>query len=225
MLLLVFVAKSDADTAKPIVYSAYGSHANYASAGNHVHDKVLMDYCDAGPRWDPVQSAYFYHFDPKTFRLSRLFQSDETDKTTNYTSFFYYTGRWGDQQYPDSDPRQETIPYFKLKRFVTGPTGPGDKQLVRRGMFPDHQHVVSWTEWGVGVYMSLYPCCLKGWKVYVSAVAIIGVLSSLVVGLVLAVRIYRRRRGYEEVEQDADIPLLNTGNRGSLDSFRSIDEA
>jgi hypothetical protein len=92
-------------------------------------------------------------------------------------------------------------------------------------MFPDHQHVGSWTEWGIGVYMSLYPCCLKGWRIYLSVVAIITVFAGLIIGLILGVKVFGRRRGYKKVDQDTDIPLLDTRNRGSLESSRSIDEA
>jgi len=200
---------------RPLVYSAYGSHANYATTGSHVHDKVLVDYCAAGPRWDPVQSAYFYHLDPETFKLTRLFLSTDENSNTNYTSFFYYSGRWGDKQYPDSDPRQETIPYFKLKRFQTGPTGPKAKQLVRRGLFPDHQHVESWIEWGVGVYMAWYPCCLKGWRVYVSAVVVIGGIAAVVIGAVSGLKEDKKRKGYQQVLDD--IPLLERDGRSSVE--------
>lgn len=219
------------------MYSAYGSHANYASTGygvpfmrcvkvltdafsDQVHDKVLVDLCDAGPRWDPVQSAYFYHLEPNSFKLTRLYLASDSEKSTNYTSFFYYEGRWGDRQYPDSDPRQETIPYFKLKRFQTGPTGPRAKQLVRKGMFPNHQHVESWTEWGVGVYMFLYPCCLKGWRIYISSIVTLAVLLAFVLGIVFAIQTYWRRRGYRAV--DSDIPLGEVTYRGSLESLDSL---
>jgi hypothetical protein len=186
---------------------------------DHVHDKVLVDYCDAGPKWDPVQSAYFYHLDPNTSRITRMHLSTDQDTTSHYTSFFYFSGRWGDKQYPDSDWRQETIPYFKLKRFQTGPTGPRAKQLIRNGLFPDHQHIESWTEWGVGVYMSWYPCCLQGWRVYMSGLLVIGVILTTLLGVIVSMRRLRRRRDYEPV--DGDIPLLQVGDRGSFDSLDS----
>lgn len=147
----------------------------------------------------------------------------DTDTTTNYTSFFYYSGRWGDKQYPDSDPRQETISYFKLKRFQTGPAGPRAKQLIRTGLFPDHQHVEPWTEWGVGLYMSLYPCCLKGWRVYLSAILAFGVVVAVVFSLVFGFKKYKKRRGYRKL--DDEIPLYEVGNRGSLESVVSLERS
>ncbi|KIK51158.1 hypothetical protein GYMLUDRAFT_125946, partial [Collybiopsis luxurians FD-317 M1] len=127
------VSKQDG---RPIVYSALRSHANYASSGSHIHDDALIDYCDAGYKWDPILSAYFYQLEPTSnFTLTPLTTTIES-ASTYPTSFLYYTGRWGDDQYPDSDPRQKTVPYFNLKRFNAGPTGPRTKDLLRKGLFP-----------------------------------------------------------------------------------------
>ncbi|RFU79324.1 vacuolar sorting-associated 62 [Trichoderma arundinaceum] len=144
---------------RPLVFSAYGSHANYASSGvfysDHVHDAALIDYCDAGKLWDPVLSAYFYHLDPESFALTRLFSSESNISTTsNLTSFFYFTGIWGDAQYPDDDSRQKTVPHFGLKRFVSGPQGPIVKDLVRKGLYPNQREKKPWMQWAVGIFMS-----------------------------------------------------------------------
>lgn len=135
------------DNSRPLVSSAYGSHANYVSPGDHVHDAVLLDYCDAGQLWDPISSAYFYYFDLVTSKLTRIFLPGAPEES-NLSSFLYFSGRWGDLQYPDNHPRQKTVPYFGLKRYVSGPTGPTTKQLVRKGLFPDHQGKKSWLQWG-----------------------------------------------------------------------------
>ncbi|KAK1255589.1 hypothetical protein MKX07_007848 [Trichoderma sp. CBMAI-0711] len=107
---------------RPLVFSAYGSHANYASPGfinrDHIHDSALIDYCDAGRLWDPVLSAYFYHLNPATFQLTHLFQSESNvSKGSNLTSFFYYTGLWGDAQYPDSDSLLALGTYLRLADY------------------------------------------------------------------------------------------------------------
>ncbi|KAF7542384.1 hypothetical protein G7Z17_g11619 [Cylindrodendrum hubeiense] len=118
---------------RPIVYSARGSHANYPLPGDQLHNIAMIDYCDEGQRWDPVLSAYFYRFDPSTFTLTSLIPPNESSPpppSANLTSFFYFTGLWGDRQYPDSDPRQEKIPFFGLRRFQSGPTGPRAKHLI-----------------------------------------------------------------------------------------------
>lgn len=184
---------------RPIVYSARGSHANFAYPGERVHNYVLIDYCDAGKRWDPILSAYFYHYSPSTRHFTTLSSpldpSYPSPPAYNYTSWLYFSGRWGDTRYPNSDPRQETIPNFRISRFVTGPSGPKYKQLVRKGLLPDRRHVENWKEWGVGVFMIFYPCCIKGWRKWVSLGALIAALAGIVIGIVVLVRKIRRRLG------------------------------
>ncbi|KXH47425.1 vacuolar protein sorting-associated protein 62 [Colletotrichum simmondsii] len=194
---------------RPIVYSARGSHANYPTRGNQIHNSVLVDYCDEGRRWDPILSAYFYHFDKESFTVTRLDPPAKSSPTpppsSNLTSFFYYSGRWGDIAYPASDPRQEIVPKFGLKRIESGPTGPRHKHLVRKGLKPDQRRKMGWMEWGVGIYMSLYPCCLRGWRRWVFMGLIIAVLSGAVIGVVVAVKKYRNRK-YTRLQAE-DIPL------------------
>ncbi|KAK1546280.1 vacuolar protein sorting-associated protein 62 [Colletotrichum paranaense] len=203
---------------RPIVYSARGSHANYPTRGNQIHNSVLVDYCDEGRRWDPILSAYFYHFDQESFTVTRLDPPAKSSPTppssSNLTSFFYYSGRWGDIAYPASDPRQEIVPKFGIKRIESGPTGPRHKHLVRKGLKPDQRRKMGWMEWGVGIYMSLYPCCLRGWRRWVFMGLVIAVLSGAVIGAVVAVKKYRNRK-YTRLHAE-DIPL---------DDFALEDEA
>jgi hypothetical protein len=194
------------DNGRPIVYSANGSHANYATAGNHTHDNILVDYCDAGLLWDPVKSAYFYHLDANSFALKRLFPEAETNRDSNLTSWFYFRGRWGDAQYADYDPRQRTLPFVGQKRFLAGPPGPIDKQLLREGMYLGHGKKEEWYKWALRVYMSWYPCCFNGWKA----------LSESFFVCVAAVYIMRRsigwiaskyrERGYEKLKPRPEQP-------------------
>ncbi|KAI0994522.1 hypothetical protein K3495_g13660, partial [Podosphaera aphanis] len=62
---------------RPVAYSARGSHANYAVAGEikrsipgisfvKLPGAILADHTSRGKLWDPVKKAYFYTFDPKT---------------------------------------------------------------------------------------------------------------------------------------------------------------
>ncbi|KHN96685.1 vacuolar protein sorting-associated protein 62 [Metarhizium album ARSEF 1941] len=196
---------------RPLVFSAYGSHANYASSGDHVHDTVLVDYCNAGQLWDPTLSAYFYHLEPTNFTLTRLFPAPPSlPAPADLTSFFYYTGIWGDAQYPDDHPQQKTVPYFGLKRFVSGPQGPIAKQLVRKGLFPDQRARKPWLQWVVGVFMSWYPCCIRGWRKWVSMTVVVGSAIFLAFGVKHTVKSYRKK-GYKRIE--TDIPLEDLVHR------------
>ncbi|KAF4890928.1 putative vacuolar protein sorting-associated protein TDA6 [Colletotrichum fructicola] len=178
-------------------------------AALQVHNAALVDYCDEGEKWDPVLSAYFYRFHADSFTVTRIEPPEQSfpklASDANLTSLFYYTGRWGDLQWPDSDPRQETVPRFGLKRFESGPTGPRRKHLVRKGLKPDHRRKMGWTEWAVGIYMAWYPCCLKGWRKWVLFGGFVVILSAVVVGIVIGVRRYRRRK-YQRLQAE-DIPL------------------
>ncbi|KAL6790974.1 hypothetical protein J3E68DRAFT_411725 [Trichoderma sp. SZMC 28012] len=198
---------------RPFVFSAYGSHANYASTGNHVHDAALVDFCDAGRLWDPVLSAYFYHLDPASFKLTRLFLSGaNSSAASNFTSFFYFTGIWGDEQYPDNDIRQKTVPHFGLKRFVSGPQGPIVKNLVRKGLHPDQREKKPWMQWAVGIFMFWYPCCIRGWRLWVSLSVIVGFIILTAFGIRYGIKKYRRTKGYKKLET-TDIPLNDMSYR------------
>lgn len=180
-----------------------------AHHSDHVHDKALYDWCDAGILWDPVLSAYFYHMDPTTFRLTRLSPPGSTSRpATNYTSFFYFTGIWGDAEYPENHPNQRKVPYFGLKRYVSGPQGPIWKGLVRKGLFPDDPEPKKLIQYVVGAFMTFYPCCLKGWRVWIFLAVLIGVIVFMVLGIKQGVTRYRTRRmGYKRI--DTEIPLSN----------------
>ncbi|KAI4181088.1 MAG: hypothetical protein L6R41_006826 [Letrouitia leprolyta] len=123
---------------RPITYSAKGSHASYATTGTHDHTipgfnlpaGPVEDHCDQGTLWDPVASAYFYSYDA----ASSTFKAYDG---TSPTDWLQYVGRWGDQQYPDSDKRQKKIlKIAATAKYVSGPTGPNDKSLNRVDVCP-----------------------------------------------------------------------------------------
>lgn len=129
------VEKDTLQNLRPISYSAIGSHANYGTAGTHDHAipnlnlpaGFLQDYTSKGTKWDPTLAAYFYTYKNGTF--------GSIDGSP--VGAMYYRGQWGDQQYPDSDPRQPA-PFFGFRKFVGGPRGPRDKQLQREKICPDN---------------------------------------------------------------------------------------
>ncbi|KAG8534225.1 uncharacterized protein KY384_001069 [Bacidia gigantensis] len=118
---------------RPVAYSANGTHANYATSGTHDHtlpgvsgsQGLLEDHCDKGTLWDPLLGAYFYQFDAST----QAFAAYDGSSPVKWLSF---AGKFGDKQYPDSDPRQHKI--FGIDataKFTDGPTGPISKDLNR----------------------------------------------------------------------------------------------
>ncbi|KAH7317671.1 hypothetical protein BKA65DRAFT_541703 [Rhexocercosporidium sp. MPI-PUGE-AT-0058] len=122
---------------RPISYSAKGSHANYGVQGTHDHTipdlnlpaGFIKDYTNKGLLWDPTLSAYFYNYSG----VDHSFESINGSPV----GAMYYRGRWGDQQYPDDDPKQPP-PFFGFRKFVSGPTGPWNKQLNRTKICPDN---------------------------------------------------------------------------------------
>lgn len=60
------------------MFSANGSHANYAINGTHDHtipdlnlpEGPIEDHTDQGPVWDPTPSAYYYSYDASSQTFS-----------------------------------------------------------------------------------------------------------------------------------------------------------
>lgn len=213
---------------QPVVYSAKGSHANYPFSGSHIHDEALLDFAEKGRIWDPVKPAYFYKYDPdnKTFAAA--------DPKTTPTDWLSFKGQWGDKQYPDTDPRQQTTPYFGIKKFSDGPNGPQFKNLVRKGIMPDHKPPDPLVKKVVRWYLSMYGCCLNGYEPWVIVVAIVLVLVVLIGLIVFAVRklkpqvnSWAKRRGWfvtqkqhiSRLEQE-DVQLGLLDREGAEDDSR-----
>jgi len=124
------------DGLRPIVYSANGSHANYATTGEHDHTIpgidlpigiLLTDFTDQGFFWDPTLSAYYAQVSfPGGVGSTPVFTAYDDVTPTDWLSF---VGQWGDEQYNSSVPEQFEI--FGQARFTSGPTGPEDKDLDR----------------------------------------------------------------------------------------------
>ena len=122
---------------RPIAYSANGSHANYAIAGIHDHTipdlnlpaGFLLDYTSKGRLWDPTLSTYYYNYHASNSSFEGINNAPVGAMT--------YKGRWGDEQYSDDDTRQPA-PFFGFRKFVSGPTGPWDKQLNRTKVCPEN---------------------------------------------------------------------------------------
>lgn len=103
--------------------------------GFNLPDGPVKDQCDKGPLWDPTLSAYIYSYDSS----ANTFTAYDGVSPTNWLSF---TGKWGDQQYPDSDPRQKKdFGIGATAKYVSGPTGPIDKQLNRQDVCPHDDNI------------------------------------------------------------------------------------
>ncbi|KAK5687722.1 Vacuolar protein sorting-associated protein 62 [Elasticomyces elasticus] len=112
---------------RPVVYSAFGSHAMYATPGLHPYVLpwgLLHDQTDRGPLWDPALNvkSFVYDYQNHTVRASTL-------NPHAPTGWFDYAGHWGDKYYPLSDPRQYR--FAGQYHYVNGPTGPKFKRLGR----------------------------------------------------------------------------------------------
>ncbi|KAK3110714.1 Vacuolar protein sorting-associated protein 62 [Teratosphaeriaceae sp. CCFEE 6253] len=112
---------------RPVIYSAYGSHAMYATPGLHPYILpwgLLHDQTDRGPLWDPTLNVKSFTYDPhsRAARASLL-------NPRAPTGWFDYAGHWGDKYYPLSDPRQYR--FAGEYHYVNGPTGPKFKRLGR----------------------------------------------------------------------------------------------
>ena len=116
------------DCLQPVIYAARGSHAMYATASIQPYMLpfgLLSDSTARGPLWDPVMNLKSYTYDAfnNILRASAL-------NPAAATSWFYYTGHWGDQVYPLGDWRQYR--FAGEYHYSSGPSGPKDKNLKRR---------------------------------------------------------------------------------------------
>ncbi|KFA45962.1 hypothetical protein S40293_07323 [Stachybotrys chartarum IBT 40293] len=134
---------------RPVIYSAVGSHAMYALPGTHPYIlpfRLLKDETDKGPIWDPSLNNYAYHYDyvragPVHEDVQDLDLDLNMDLDTGEslfpaasnpsapTSWFHFSGRWGDEVYSLADIRQWRL--FGQYHYVTGPQGPKFKHLDR----------------------------------------------------------------------------------------------
>lgn len=119
---------------RPVIYSATGTHAMYATAGVHPYVLpwgLLHDQTDKGPLWDPLLNhhAYVYNHTSRALR-----SSTQTPKAP--TSWFNFGGRWGDKIYQLSDPRQYR--FAGQYHYVSGPLGPRFKNLGRHNVCQGH---------------------------------------------------------------------------------------
>ncbi|KAF2711734.1 hypothetical protein K504DRAFT_489547 [Pleomassaria siparia CBS 279.74] len=155
--------KKDQTGKRPLVFVANGSHALYPTPGTHDHTLpnlnlpfplLLVDETDTGPLYDPLLStlSYTYIVPQPTPTIKHTFPVVvETSSSASVwassspfnpynaddpVAFLEYRGRWGDAEYPAGDKRQKDL--AGNKKYVGGPTGPWDKGLDRRQVWPEN---------------------------------------------------------------------------------------
>ena len=129
---------------RPVIYSAYGTHAMYSTPDTHPYILpwgILHDLTDRGPLWDPALNAHAYTYDHK----------NDTLRSSNLTpeapiGWFDFAGHWGDKFYPLSDKRQYR--FAGQYHYVNGPLGPKFKDLARKKICPGGDSS---------------PCVIKNW--------------------------------------------------------------
>ncbi|OBZ79234.1 putative vacuolar protein sorting-associated protein TDA6 [Grifola frondosa] len=115
---------------RPTTYIAGGTHANYATPGNHYHDlppPLLFDMTDAGLLWDPMLNFRGFWFDNSTGTFSIAGGADigGTEEGSEGVGWLNFEGMWGDEQYPILEHGQYCVELGSLSecRFSSGPTG------------------------------------------------------------------------------------------------------
>ncbi|KAK3493568.1 hypothetical protein B0T13DRAFT_312838 [Neurospora crassa] len=152
---------------RPVIYSAVGSHAMYATPGLHPYVlpfKLLKDVTDRGPLWDPALNHYSYWYDyeaglnetespssPQSPYLGN--PSDPPKEYTSLvpaadnpkapTSWFHFEGAWGDDVYSLADYRQWRL--FGEYHYIVGPLGPKFKYLERSKVCQTDKCTMLWS--------------------------------------------------------------------------------
>ena len=129
---------------RPISYSARGTHANYITAGTHDHAVphfnlplgVLMDVCDRGTMWDPTLNAFIYKYVAKVPGDNLAGGTFSAYEAGTPVSWLRFLGHWGDDRFPADDLRQKGKNIGDHFKYEGGPTGPGDKVLERKDIWP-----------------------------------------------------------------------------------------
>ena len=119
---------ADDSATRPVVYSAEGSHAMYASPGFHpyiVPFGILHDTTDRGPLWDPALNVKSFTYDLASRKLRSSTLNSEAP-----TAWFDFNGQWGDKYYYLRDPRQYR--FAGQYHYLNGPLGPKFKDLGRK---------------------------------------------------------------------------------------------
>lgn len=149
--------KGEGREGRPILYSAKGSHAMYATPGTHPYILpfgLLADVADKGPLWDPALNYIAYHMNtslthgadayspisevPNTPSAHQVEFSIQPalDNPDAPLGWWMFAGHWGDKFYTLGDLRQWR--FVGQYHYVNGPYGPRWKNLGRSKVCQSH---------------------------------------------------------------------------------------
>lgn len=111
---------------RAVTYIAEGSHANYATSGQHQHDiPLLFDYTNDGLTWDMTKNFRGFWFDTasNTFTAAVGAGVGASVQAVEGLSWLSFSGRWGDQEYPLFIKNGQYCILEHECKYVSGPTG------------------------------------------------------------------------------------------------------
>ncbi|KAJ3300391.1 hypothetical protein HK104_001355 [Borealophlyctis nickersoniae] len=124
---------------RPITFVAVGSHANYANNGlngDHPYTLPLGLLKDrTSGSGDAYQWDVALNYRAYCFSNADGFTEAAGQSGLGGMGWLKFTGTWGDDQYPKSDPRQYEL--FGQWHYGGGPTGPVMKNIDRPNICPD----------------------------------------------------------------------------------------
>lgn len=133
-----------------MLYVANGSHAIYARPGPTDHTIpnlnsstpfLLVDNCDSGPLCDPLLTSFIYTYTPSNPADPETAPGkfNPQDPSSPVPGWLYFSGHWGDKEYPADDARQKGKDLFGFRKYGDGPTGPAFKDLGRKQVWPENE--------------------------------------------------------------------------------------
>jgi len=120
---------------RPVSYIAFGTHANYATSGDHTYNHSPLgnstDQTNQGPIWDVTKNFRGFRYSPSNNVISIAPGAGTGGalQVSEGASWLDFGGFWGDQKWPINKAGQYCLDGECL--IDGGPTGPLSKNLGR----------------------------------------------------------------------------------------------
>lgn len=120
---------------RPVSYIATGTHANYATPGNHNYQHIpfdlLKDQTDKGPLWDVTKNFRGFWYNPSSRVVTPATGAGigGQSQIPEGPGWLNFAGFWGDQKWPTNRFGQYCA--GNECHMADGPTGPLAKNLGR----------------------------------------------------------------------------------------------